>query len=64
MENGRIEGLQREEQMYGMRPLGSVDSREQIVAVANQEPKRTRSTKTGSSENMEAVPKHLLNHAE
>jgi hypothetical protein len=60
MTSGRIEGLSRDEEMYGMRPLRSVDSREQIISMAGQAPKSTRSGKTTESEPIEAVPKHVL----
>lgn len=56
----------REEQLYGMKTLGSIDSREHIDAA--QVPTRTRSTRTGYSEGrsdaLEAVPEHVLNHAQ
>lgn len=64
--NGRLEGLEREEEMYGMRPLESVDSRDPTVVDVEgngSAPRRTRSTKTGHSEALEAVPQHVLGHA-
>ena len=51
----------REEELYGMRPLGSIDSREQITSMAAQGPARAHSTKTESTEAGEAEPKHMLN---
>jgi hypothetical protein len=67
MGTARIDGLHREEEVYGMRPLGSVDSREQYGAAEAPRPVRTRSVKTGHSEAsmpLEAVPKHILNHGD
>lgn len=56
----------REEQVYGMRPLGSVDSREQVESMPTEtQQKRSRSVKTGisepPSEEYEAEPVHVLN---
>ncbi|KAF2464846.1 uncharacterized protein BDR25DRAFT_93388 [Lindgomyces ingoldianus] len=61
---GRTRGLGREEEVYGMRPLESLDSRDQIVSAIGGPPGRTRSTKTGYSEVEEAIPKNFLNHNE
>lgn len=56
----------REEQIYGMKQLGSVDSEEQIEDEVVEPPNRTRSVKTGISEGpseaLEAEPKHFLNY--
>ena len=64
MDGERLEGFERDEEMYGMRPLRSVDSREHFAALSGDGPRRTRSTKTGSSVAVEAVPKHVLNNPE
>lgn len=67
MAPARLEGLEREEEGYGMGPLGSVDSREPFGAAETPRPGRTRSVKTGHSEAsmpLEAVPKHILNHGD
>jgi hypothetical protein len=64
-EEGRLE-TPREEQVYGMRPLGSVDSREHIESMTAGAPNRTRSVKTGISEPLSEAyqpePEHILNH--
>lgn len=64
MENGRITSPEQEE-VYGMRPLASIDSREQVGSMAANAPNRTRSVKTGISEGasdaLEAEPEHVLN---
>ncbi|KAF2258583.1 hypothetical protein CC78DRAFT_621680 [Lojkania enalia] len=57
-----IEGLSREEALYGMRPLDNLDSREHFTNAAAPGPIRTRSMRTGQSEADEAVPTHFLNH--
>jgi hypothetical protein len=62
-EEGRM-GSPREEQVYGMRPLGSVDSREHIDSMPGTVPNRTRSVKTGMSEPLseafEPEPEHIF----
>ena len=68
VEEGRVESP-KEEQVYGMRPLGSVDSREHIDSMGAVAYNRTRplvqSVKTGVSEPMseafESEPEHILN---
>jgi hypothetical protein len=63
VEEGRTESP-REDQVYGMRPLGSVDSREHIESMATGAMNRTRSVKTGISEPLseayEPEPAHML----
>jgi hypothetical protein len=67
LEDGRTDA-DRQEQVYGMRPLGSVDSQEQIecMNIAPDGPNRTRSVKTGISEGiseaLECEPEHVLNN--
>jgi len=62
-EEGRTESP-REDQVYGMRPLGSVDSRENMESMAAGAINRTRSVKTGISEPLseayELEPEHML----
>ena len=52
--------LGREEQTYGMNPLGKTGSSDRIVSHAAQTPTRSRSTKTGASEAIEHRPEHCL----
>ena len=61
IENDRVGRVGRSEEVYGMSPFGSVDSREQIASIVAHSPTRTRSTMTGHSEAVEAEPKHFLN---
>lgn len=60
----RGKAMGREEEVYGMRPLASVDSTDEFVntALSGHGPTRTRSMKTGYSASVEAEPKHFLNH--
>ncbi|KAF2689409.1 hypothetical protein K458DRAFT_358151 [Lentithecium fluviatile CBS 122367] len=65
VEEGRMDTV-RDEQAYGMRPLGSVDSRERIGSMAGDACNRTRSVKTGISEGpseaFEPEPEHILSN--
>jgi hypothetical protein len=50
----------REEETYGMNPLGKTESSDRIVNLAARTPTRSRSTKTGASEAVEHRPEHCL----
>lgn len=60
--NGKVVAMGRDQDLYGMHPLSSVDSRDQLTRTTSPPPARTRSTKTGHSGMEEAVPAHILNH--
>ncbi|KAF2741210.1 hypothetical protein EJ04DRAFT_117439 [Polyplosphaeria fusca] len=68
IEQSRVDRLARDEEMYGMRSLGSADSREYIVTVTagagtkheTAGAQRKLSVKTGRSDTVEAVPKTFL----
>ena len=62
MANGKIVAMGRDQDMYGMQPLASIDSRDQLTRATSPPPARTRSMKTGHSGMEEAVPVHILNH--
>jgi hypothetical protein len=60
----QADALEREEAMYGLRPIGDMDSCESIMEVDTNGPQRQKSTKTTRSEAVEASPTHVLSHRE
>ncbi|KAF2790631.1 hypothetical protein K505DRAFT_282289 [Melanomma pulvis-pyrius CBS 109.77] len=58
--DNRTDEMGREEEVYGMNPLGNTDSRDRIVSITANTPTRSRSTKTGHSEALEHMPEHCL----